>query len=516
MGEQLGPSGEYEQQIIAERCLAEVDNLNRLRGADGRHDPAMLEAIHVNLITAAKEAAMPYAISTTYQEHREGTFWWLDQTPVEVAESGYIFHQSPAAHARVAVEVEEARHTQQNLRPGYIGVFISPRMTRQDAPYEVAKTEHLADDDQVRIHMLDVDEQGAIQGKYVQSLLVRDVPLSAWAAMSRDPDNIFGKALDIEDEGSALSVMKLYDKMELPAQALPNGVVDIVKAVVPYIDDQNTRQKVESQIILFHGGQEAMHEAAVSVADRWLDFEVALADSLEAGEATPVIQRFIAQLQHEWGRQTRALLDVNRLPEGGWGMTRELAIKLEEARRNTTWTSAAVAAGNEDVIAQLGYDTAKVIYENELFIQTIRHNGASAQEIAAIEAQSNRLIAQKKTNVGGGCSGDARGDFESSEQDDGGTSYEPNQDSSKEKDKKNWRWKRGICQVKTCPTRPGQTKVGPCSVCVRCQGMFDKGSDPTKWGMPSKDREQKPEPKKVATVRAVSAAATRGEVALAA
>lgn len=47
-------------------------------------------------------------------------------------------------------------------------------------------------------------------------------------------------------------------------------------------------------------------------------------------------------------------------------------------------------------------------------------------------------------------------------------------------DKKNWKWKRGTCAVKTCPTRPGKTKVGPCSVCVSCQHKFDKGSDPTK------------------------------------
>lgn len=46
--------------------------------------------------------------------------------------------------------------------------------------------------------------------------------------------------------------------------------------------------------------------------------------------------------------------------------------------------------------------------------------------------------------------------------------------------KENWKWKQGVCQVQTCPTRPGKTEVGPCSVCRSCQAKFDKGGDPTK------------------------------------
>lgn len=46
--------------------------------------------------------------------------------------------------------------------------------------------------------------------------------------------------------------------------------------------------------------------------------------------------------------------------------------------------------------------------------------------------------------------------------------------------KENWKWKEGICRVDNCPTRPGKTKVGPCSVCKDCQSKFDAGQDPTK------------------------------------
>jgi hypothetical protein len=48
------------------------------------------------------------------------------------------------------------------------------------------------------------------------------------------------------------------------------------------------------------------------------------------------------------------------------------------------------------------------------------------------------------------------------------------------KGKENWKWKKGTCQVKACPTRPAKTEVGPCSVCRKCQKIFDKGDDPKK------------------------------------
>jgi len=44
--------------------------------------------------------------------------------------------------------------------------------------------------------------------------------------------------------------------------------------------------------------------------------------------------------------------------------------------------------------------------------------------------------------------------------------------------KENWKWTRGQCRVQECDTRPGETEVGPCSVCRECQAYFDKGQDP--------------------------------------
>jgi hypothetical protein len=60
-------------------------------------------------------------------------------------------------------------------------------------------------------------------------------------------------------------------------------------------------------------------------------------------------------------------------------------------------------------------------------------------------------------------------------------------------DRKDWKWTKGICQVESCSTRPGKTEVGPCSVCRKCQKIFDSGGDPTKDKSESnRDKREKP------------------------
>ena len=51
------------------RLLSEVDHLNRLRNFDGTYEHRDLKEIHENLVTAVKEAAVPFAVSTTHQEY---------------------------------------------------------------------------------------------------------------------------------------------------------------------------------------------------------------------------------------------------------------------------------------------------------------------------------------------------------------------------------------------------------------------------------------------------------------
>lgn len=503
---EYGPhQGNGEEIADTSRMLAEVDNLNRLRRPDGGHEEATLEAIHVDLLTAVKEAAMPYAVSTVHQEYRDGTFWWLDQNPVDVARSGYDFHQSDAALKRVDIEVAEAHDVNDSLQPGLVKVFISPKMTRQDAPYEVAKQEHLADDDMLRIHMLDVDpDTNEVRGKFMQSVLVRDIPLDAWIRMLKDPGNIFGRSFVIEDENSALSVMKLHQELQVPEAALPEGTVSLIEAVLPYLDKE-TYAKVAPRLESFRGDQDELHKKAESIADRWLAFEVELADSLEQGIATPEVSSFIFQLQHQWSGPMLDMLASHRLPQGHIQMTRPLAAKLEQAKQNSLWVAAAVATGNEETLGQLDAMTARQIRDNEHRIQAHLDSGQSVQEIMHLQASMNRLIAQQNVTVGGGCAGRSVGGFgrasksAASKVDGELADFDPfrtpGEIDDSEEDEENsgpWYWSTGTCRIDECPTRPSTTKVGPCDVCRGCQRMFDMGKDPFKvYAMPPRPAQKR-------------------------
>lgn len=177
------------------RLLTEPDQLNRLRTFLGEITNESREGIFANRITSVKEGGIYFAVSETYQPLYGDEFMWMDQTSKAVAESGYQYHWHPSILERVDVEIEEAEFVRSHLKPGEMSVLISPKVPNYDAPEEVAKDEHLFDDDMIRVHRLDVDEFGQVRGKFMESILVRDIPLTAWVAMLKDPNNIFGKSI---------------------------------------------------------------------------------------------------------------------------------------------------------------------------------------------------------------------------------------------------------------------------------------------------------------------------------
>ena len=445
------------------RLLSEVDHLNRLRNFDGTYEHRDLKEIHENLITAVKEAAVPFAVSTTHQEYRDGTFYWLDQRPEDVAFSGYSFHSHESAIARVDVEVEEALNVNLNIRPGIFKIFISPRMSEIDAPYEIAKKEHLGDDDQIRIHGLNLNSDGSIEGKFMQSILIRDVPLSAWFAMLNDPNNIFGKALNIEDDGSALTVMKTHSQLEISEADLPGGVLDIAKAVLPYIEGDK-RQLVEAQLELFSADQNEIHKKAEAIATRWLDFEIELSESLTSGYPTNEITNFIASLSSSWSDSFNQLIKDNIDVNGFLNINREIAVELEKAKRNTLWVSAAVSIGNEKIINKIGQESARRIIENEERIKALVDDPeADIQKINRISNQNNNMIAGYNIEIGGGCAGNTVGSISMLEMIDLFANR-----------RENWKWSQGVCIMGTCANKGETVLVGPCSICRSCQDKFDR------------------------------------------
>ncbi len=473
-----------------ERVLTEVDSLNRHRLADGSHSQATLEGLLENLIPYVKEAGMPSAVSHTYQEYvpnhedehgRRNTFMWLGQTALQTALGGFRFHKAPEAHARVLVEVDEARDGEQSMRPGFAKAFVSPKMSKIDAAPETAKAEHLANDDALRISWLDVDDKGEIKGKHLQSILVSDVPLEAWVTMLADPQNIFGKSITVENPKSALSVMKVFRELELPLDKLPEGVVSLVGAVLPYVKDPDAKDKVIRQYQDFQKDQELKHERAVSIAKRWRGFEMQLSDGLYDGWVGPSseVSKFVYQMSEKWSDEDAAFIREQQLDGGGLVMTRKFAKLIEKAKQKLLRDEASILNGEQHVQDQLEPEVLAALQTRAQKVQQLYDAGRTS-EASRLEVINNHEIAsQNMKGSGGGCPGENDMQFQAER-----NIYDKDSNKSAAEmraEQKKWKKSKGACAIKSCPTRPATVELGPCGVCMgRCQEIYNDGGDPAK------------------------------------
>ncbi len=476
-----------KEQVLPfdERCLTEVDNLNRHRLPNGKHAPWAIQEITKNIVSAVKESSIPNAVNTEEHEYLEtdeidasgesiGTFMWLGMTAVEHALSGKRYHTLPAALQRVEVEADEARFKQ---LPGTTKIFISPRMSPKDASYSDAKREHLADEDSLRITNLITDQDENIQKREMQSLLVTDIPLEAWVAMLKDPDNIFGKSIEVDDPDSALAIMQKHGELVVPEGKLKNGVISLIEEVLPYIKDPHLIRNVKKQLNRFYEDQDEIHGKASIIAKRWLDFEIELADSLHISYATLEVDSFINSMQDHWNEDDLEVINAHRIDDSArHEMSRQLAVIVENAKRNFLWTRSAVINDNESVLKQLNPAAIEVIKQHEAAI--MRTGNYSA--LQAIEMRMDRVIAVHNVKVGGGCPGTNNANFKDP--------FNPNNamdenegDSIDSEESRIGKKKKSRCVVKNCPTKPSEVVVGGCGVCLeRCQKLFDDGKDPEK------------------------------------
>jgi hypothetical protein len=479
-----------------ERCLTEVNHLLHSRRPDGSYAPEVLEHNVQNLHTAVQEAALKYAITetehqATYVEEdgrRKRTFMWLGKTALQVAQSGYKFHHHSAAHERVDIEVDEAVHNDEAIRPGFVRVLVSPKMTEQDAPRAVAKKEHLADADAIRVTFPKTNEKDTVIARRMQSLLASDVPTEAWNAMFNDPSNLWQKSFNLSGS-SALSIMRLHAELELPEEAVPEGPLTILRAVAPYIADPIARQKVQTHIGNFEATNQAEQETfSHNIAQRWQAFNRELVESIVADHATPAVEAFITSLQNEWTDADQQLFRQFRKTDDSLAMPLAVQKRLSAVQQNMLFSRAAIATGNADVLDQTDEQTATIIRENELQIQQMQSSGADVYDIMLLDAGNNSIVAQQNFTVGGGCIGENGAQFNKregnsrdaeSQNAEAATSAAQGGGKSGE-DRSKWKWRKGTCRVETCATRPSKTAIGPCDVCKRCQRVFDKGGDPTK------------------------------------
>jgi hypothetical protein len=479
MAEAAAHHGESLEEL---RLLTEVNNLRANLLPDGALPEAVLDDVKTNIFTAVQEMAIPAAVTTTVQRveseldgfgRSRRVITWLGKSAIDVAESGYQFHFSQAAHRRVGVEVAEARYSQENLRPGIAQVFISPKMSEADAPAEIAKQEHLHDDDAVRVSRPVVDKAGVVVARRMESLLVSDIPLGAWVAMLQDPHNIFGKSIILADAGSAVSVMEAFRELEIDEEKVPQGPVSILKALKPYMP-ASQQSVFQEKIEKYETSQEFYKAKAEAAAEEWLQFDVELARSLEQGTGNYEIQRFIAILQDEWKPRELATIFQHDV-DGEYIMTAELAALLEKKKRQVLASRVALATGNSKVMAQADAATVTRLQSQIADLET-RRSQMSDDEYAMREAELMRSIAKQNFKVGGGCAGSVGGEDDS---DGGETTTDEFGNEIKREESETWTWKKGVCRVKKCLS-PKPTYVGPCDVCRACQHKFDIGQDPTK------------------------------------
>jgi hypothetical protein len=368
----------------------------------------------------------------------------------------------------------QVRYSSKSLpSSGTAEIFLSPKMSESDAPEQLAKDEHLFEEDSIRVSYAVRDAYGEVVARRLESLLVSDIPLDAWVAMLKDSRNIFGGAFELKDEGSALSIMELFRDLRLPEALIPEGPVTIVEAVLPYIQDPEQWASVQKQLGKYRVDQELYRKQAEQKAGEWMEFELELARSLYIGRDTFTIRAFIASLQHQWGHEDLQVI-LEHDHDGKYVMTPRLAAVLERAKQNLIGGEAALATGNEKVLSQLDGKTAEKIIEEIRFIETIRGT-ASLEEIRARQTALQRNIAKRNLRIGGGCAGDRESNFNGDDSPDGADVSE----TTSGEDSTDWTWKKGVCRVEACKS-PKPTEVGPCHVCRNCQHMFDKGIDPTK------------------------------------
>ena len=465
-----------ETNFNQQRLLSDVNHLIAAMSEDGSLPQSVYNDIKTNKKTAVHEISMPSSVAVTehqveYRENNEGlnegVIVWLGRTAVENASSQ--FYQSVAGQERGYVEIAEARRNERNLTAGVAQIFVSPKMTEYDAPAEIARTEHLYDEDSLRVSYAVTNSRGEIVSRRLESLLVHDVPLEAWVSMFSDQDNIFGKSFNIDNPNSALPIMELFDQLDLPEEAIPEGPVSLVEAVLPYVNDGLQHQSVARQLEAFRGDQMQYRQEAEKTAEEWVEFEVELARSLRDRVATYEIRRFIIGLQETWSQANLEIINSHSKSGGDYHMSEQFAAALEDSKRQALNSIAGLWTGNERMIRQVGNDKLNSILQGRRHLDLLRISGINQGDINMLQMELQVKVAKENISVGGGCPGTSANNF-------GGPSSEDDKSSSAEKD---WKWKKGKCVVKACPS-PNPTEVGPCSVCRKCQAEFNRGNDPTK------------------------------------
>ncbi len=488
--------------------LTEANILLLNRRPDGSYPKEVLEATRFNLKTKVKEDGFMNAVSHSFQPVGEYTTpegetrrtliqKGLGKTAMQIAESGFEYHWSEPAFKHVRYHVKEARRDESELKPDKWHVMIEPKFSTSDADEDVAKSEHMAGTDALRTSYAATDKYGNITGRHMTAILVSDVPITAWVAMLQDENNLWGKAFDIQDPDSSLGPMGLFDQLDLSLELLPEGPINLVEAVTPYITDEQARLSVGEQILGLRQDQQKLDDEADYTAGEWLEFVKVMADSLATGRMHKDIKIFAMQLQNDWDADTLELLKRHEGDYGGYSMSVELAAILEEEWERINVGKAAIVVGDKRALKNVSKEKADQMRNDILFLRTLQQGSLiGAAEYAAITTKINRTIARADIKVGGGgCGPELKSrlgkkrdsnnpdsiyhDLDSQSLNEGGA-QEQNEISADDSDNEGvGKIHYDRCRTGICPSKSKIVKVGGCRICLdHCQPEYDKGNDP--------------------------------------
>lgn len=401
--------------------------------------------IDINVATAVTEACFKYDHITkvAMRLNDSGDLMQFGQTMQEMHFNSIVYRQNRHAKLRNVTEIEalNGHCIEDAARAGLLKdyYFIADSLVPQDVPEKDLKDEGYFLNTLTFVTQATTAEDGAVT---TESVFNKGTVASESARF----DVRMGERFDLE------AVSRVRQRLGLPPvttteealrgifvhkSMLPNGVIDYQRMI-----DEEAHSTVGIPL--------KTDDYYERLAPRSKEREASLESTKQL-----VKEALIAQA-HTFKTPMEA---VQRI----WDLTREFTV--------------VAAVDNHHIDARIfGQQAAQQIEES-------RYYSSIGDPIAAQLALREAVRVAIVTGCGGGSAGRGANKGGSSKNKKSEKSSDENTEDEQDAIERNedWTWKRGVCRVDSCPTRPGKTQVGPCAVCRRCQKMFDKGIDPTKF-----------------------------------
>lgn len=451
-----------EQTVEAETAQQEQTTLVELIEKAQTGDKEALAAIRINAHTTVVETLLKTGniMRIAAELDERGNLKQHNHTYDAIHRNAWHAMKDHSPHARWCSEIEALnwQRTEASIKSGalednWFVVFSSPSDKQSVA--DLKKRGYFVhtmtsvfqattvEDGRVKTESAFVAGMDAVSEDPEQSAATNNAKIAANAHNRYDLNVLRKMYIDFGIAGAELMDAEdlLATPLLIPKTLMPHGVASIVELYDNYVGDTFFGVKQPKQ------AYETYADACMRRADKYGDItDKVVADLLKSGKMTPA--QAVSKMYNLVKRHT-----------------------LERAYRDDSIDASVFGAKAEKIIYQArhAYDIG-----DQLQFALLAAVGHEVAVTTACGGGSGGEDANTSTDKG----------LEKSERAADLTGIELNEKST-------WKWKNGICRVEACPTRPGKTKIGPCDVCSRCQNIFDKGIDPTKFKSSKTKQRQK-------------------------